>query len=315
MTEQAKTLHEQLIRWTADGLIDPGLAGRIEAAEVARTGFTPHRRVPIIAEILGYVGTVVAVTAAFISVRQVFHNITPAAELAITAVAGAGLLIAGAAVRAAREPALARLRSVLWLFGTIAVAGCAEVLTRHFLHLSSQYAALTVELTWLACAWPLWWLTRSVVQHLAVFAGTVGVVETSLFLIEPDAGNFGFGLALWLVAAAWAVATWRRYLAPELTGLLLGGAGLVIGAGVAMDAAAGQVLAVLTVAGLFAVGVLARRVLPIVFGAIGTVYIVPDVAQRYLPGSVWAPLSVGVVGLVLCGVAIWLARSRRADRA
>lgn len=315
MTEQAKVLHEQLTRWTADGLIDPGQAGRIEAAEAARTGITSQRRVPIVAEILGYVGAVVAITAAFISVRQVFHHITPTADLAIAAVAGAGFLIAGAAVRAAREPALARLRSVLWLFGTIAVAGFAEVLTRNFLHFTDRHAVLTAELAWVACAWPLWWVSRSVIQHLAAFSGTVALVETSLFLIDPHAGKFGFGLALWLLAAAWAVAAWRRYLTPELTGLLLGGAGLVIGAVLAMDPVTGQVLAVATLAGLYAVGVLTRRVLPMAFGAIATVYIVPDLAQRYLPGSVWAPMSVGVVGLVLSGAAIWLARSRRAGQA
>lgn len=55
--------------------------------------------------------------------------------------------------------------------------------------------------------------------------------------------------------------------------------------------------------------------LPIVFGAIGTIWIVPEVAHDYLPGSVWAPLSVAVTALVLCGAAIWLARSRHSARA
>lgn len=315
MTEPGETLHEQLTRWTEDGLIDSAQAGRIEAAEYARLALTPAPRVPVVAEILGYVGAVVAVSAAFIAVRQVFHHISPAAELAIAAVAGAGLLIAGAFVPAAREPGLGRLRSVLWVLGTIAVAAFAAVLTRNFLHLSDKNVAQAAEWAWLACAWPLWWRTRSAVQHLAAFVGTVALVETSLFRVDPHGGNFAFGLALWLIAAAWSVAAWRRYLPPEMVGLILGGAGLLIGAGIAMATAAGQALAVLTVAGLFLAGALSRRVLPIVFGAIGTVYIIPDVARRYLPGSVWAPVSVSVVGLVLFATAIWLARSRHAGKA
>ena len=315
MTESAKTLREQLTRWTADGLIDARQAYRIEAAETARTALSPQRRVPVIAEILGYVGTVVAISAAFITVHQVFHHVTRVTELAIAGVAGVGLLTAGAAVPSAREPALARLRGVLWLLATIAVVAFTGVLARDFLHLSDMNASLAAEATALACAWPTWWVTKSPVQNLAAFAATVALTETALFQIDPHAGRFAFGLAFWLISAAWAAATWRRYLVPELTGLLLAGTGLLIGALVAMEAAAGQALAVLTVAGLFGIGVLTRKVLPIVFGAIGTIYIVPDVTRRYLPGSLWAPLSAGVVGLVLCGTAIWLARSRRAAKA
>ena len=313
-TESARTLHEQLVRWTAEGLIDAAQAARIEAAETARMTAPPPRRLPLIAESLGYVGAVIAVTAAVITVHQVFRHVPPAAELAIAAVAGAGLLLAGVAIPAAREPALARLRSVLWFLATVGVAVSVGVLTRDFLHLADKNALLAGEVAWLACAVPLWWRTRSAVQHVVAFAAVVALAETVVGRMDPHAGLFGYGLALWLVAAAWAVATWRGYLAPELAGLLLAGAGLLTGASIALDASAGRVLALLTVAGLFLIGVLSRRVLPIAFGAIGTVWIVPEVAHHYLPGSVWAPLSVAVTGLVLCGAAIWLARSRHSAR-
>jgi hypothetical protein len=65
------------------------------------------------------------------------------------------------------------------------------------------------------------------------------------------------------------------------------------------------------VAGLLTVGIIARRVLMIVIGAIGVTYVVPDTASRYLPGSVGPPIAVAVVGLILFGIALWLARTRR----
>jgi hypothetical protein len=71
------------------------------------------------------------------------------------------------------------------------------------------------------------------------------------------------------------------------------------------------VLALLTVAGLLTAGVVARRVLLIGIGATGTLYVIPAVAARYLPGSLAAPLAVAMVGLVLLGVAMWLTRHRR----
>jgi hypothetical protein len=100
---------------------------------------------------------------------------------------------------------------------------------------------------------------------------------------------------------------------PRITGLLLSGAGALTGALIAMisDNAAGQVLGMLTVAGLLTAGVAARRVLLIGIGAAGTLYVIPAVAARYLPGSLAAPLAVAMVGLVLFGIALWLARHRR----
>jgi len=52
-------------------------------------------------------------------------------------------------------------------------------------------------------------------------------------------------------------------------------------------------------------------VLLIAIGGVGTLYVVPDAAARYLPGSVAAPLAVAVVGLMMFGIAFWLARTRR----
>ena len=75
--------------------------------------------------------------------------------------------------------------------------------------------------------------------------------------------------------------------------------------------AAGQVLAVGTVAVLLAAGVALRRVLLLGFGAVGAIVILPQTADRYLPHSAAAALSVCVVGLILLGSALWLAMTRR----
>ena len=42
--------------------------------------------------------------------------------------------------------------------------------------------------------------------------------------------------------------------------------------------------------------------------------VVPRTAARYLPESAAAPLAVFVVGLLLVGVALWLARVSRTPR-
>lgn len=307
-------LHEQLARWTASGLIDPGQAARIEAAEQERAATPPRRRLPLVAEVLGYLGAVIAITAIVVTAHQIWKHVPASAELAIAAVIAVGLLPAGAALSADRDPALARLRGVLWVLAAAGAAAFVAVLTRSYLHLTSADVALATAGTWLACSVPLWWLTRSALHHVAAFGGAVAVVEAGVNRIDPHAGSFVFGFALWVLALAWGIAVWRGHLIPRTIGALLSGAGVLIGAIMVMDQAAGVPLALATVCGLYAAGILLKRVLLIGIGAIGTLYVIPGAADRYLPGSVAAPLAVAVAGLALLGVALWLARQRRKGR-
>jgi hypothetical protein len=314
-TPDPGALRQQLARWTAAGLIDPDQAGRIEAAERERAPALPRRRLPLVAEVLGYVGAVIAITAIVVTVHQIWNHVPAAVELATAGVIAVGLLLAGAALRTDGDLALARLRSVLWLLSTAGTAAFVAVLTRRYLHLADPDVALATAAAWLVCAVPLWWLTRSAQQHLAAFGGAVALVETGIDRIDPHAGSFAFGLALWVLALAWGIAASRGHLVPAPIGMLLSGAGVLAGAIIAMDHTAGVPLAIATVAGLFAAGVLLHRVPLIGIGAVGTLYVIPDAAHRYLPGSVAAPLAVAVVGLVLLGVALWLARQRRKEPA
>ena len=70
----------------------------------------------------------------------------------------------------------------------------------------------------------------------------------------------------------------------------------------------GTLLALGTVAALLAAGVLAGQVWLLVAGAVDTLLTVPQAAQQYLPESIAAPLAVFLVGVVLVGSALWLAR-------
>ena len=303
-------LREQLTRWTAAGLIDADQAERIEAAE--RAVMLPGRRLPLVAEVLGYVGAVLAITAIVIAAQQIWKQV-PAAQLGTAGAVAVGLLLAGAALRTSTDPALARLRSVLWLVSTAGAAAVAALITGRYLHLADADGALIAAAATLAYAITLWWRNRSAVQHLACFGAAVAVVETAISRIDPHAGAFAFGIALWVFALAWGIIVAR--LAPAPIGMLLSGAAVLAGALITTDQAAGILLAIATVAGLFALGVMKDQVLLIGIGAAGALYVVPEAATRYLPRSVAAPLAVAVVGLVLLGVALWLARHRRKEPA
>ncbi len=307
-------LGDQLARWTAAGIIDHAQATRIASLESARppdVAGQPRRSLPLIAEVLGYLGAVVALSAGFLLVRRLWPHLPPAASLSFTAVAATGLVLAGAALRVKSEPAFARLRSVLWLLATSAVAGFFAVLASSVVRLSDVHTGLVVEGAWTITALALWWFSRSWLQHLSAFFGVTALAATGLVEFHPHITLTWLGCAIWLVSAAWGAAAYRGYLAPAACGLLASGVGVLVGAILAMRPPAGEALAVLTVAGLLAAGVVTRKVLLIAIGAVGTLWVVPDTADRYLPGSVAAPLAVAVVGLVLLVIALWLARARK----
>ena len=331
-------LDDMLKRWVAEGWLTAGQAGRIRAGEAARAAggdggaaavhapasagvpagapdpAAVPRRGPLIAEALGYVGGVLAVVAGFIAVSDLWPGITSGAQLAIAAAGTIALGAAGALVRVGDSPALRRLRSVLWLLSTVCLAAFMGVLAGQIWDFSPVDTTLVATAVATPYAVLLWWRTRAPLQHLAMFAGAAAVVGTGIASVAPGLDAWLPGLGVWALSAAWGAAAHRGYLAPRNAGYLAAGIGLLTGAQMTMNVAAGHVLALATVAGLFAAGVAVRRVWLLLLGALGVVVFVPQTAARYLPQSVAAPLAVFTVGLVLLGVALWLARARRTPR-
>src|SRR5260221_3965205 len=74
----ARVLREYLDRWAAAGIIDADQASRIEAAEQARAQALPRRRLPLVAEGLGYLGAVLAITSVGRTPHPVLQELPPA---------------------------------------------------------------------------------------------------------------------------------------------------------------------------------------------------------------------------------------------
>jgi hypothetical protein len=308
-------LREQLDRWVADGLMDAGQAKRIEAAEAQRTvAARAHRTgaVPLIAEALGYVGGVLAVVASFVSVGMLWPDIPVSVQLVFAAVTAAVLGIAASVMRTGDEPALARLRSVLWFLSTAGVATFTGVLADQVLHLSVISSSLVTAAVTDVYAVLAWWRTRSSLQHLVAFYVTAVGTAFAIARFAPGLHWWGPGLGVWVVSALWGTAVYRGYLRPAGAGYFASGAGLLVGAMMTMQEAAGHVLALATVASLLVAGIALRRLWLVALGTVGVILVVPQTAYRYLPHSAARPLAILVAGLVLIGVALWLAKGRKA---
>jgi hypothetical protein len=305
-TPSRTELHDQLAGWVADGLIEAGQAARIQAAPGG--GAAPGRR-PLVVEGLGYLGAVLAVVAGFIALRQLWPGIPASAGLAFAATAAAVLLLAGLSLRTGGHPAFGRLRSALWLGSAASLAAAVGLVTGpDFGNLSSISSLLVTEAAFTAYAAVLWWRSRATLQHLAVFAGAAALTGTGIAQAWAGPAHWLPGLSVWVLSLVWAIAVNRGYLTPQTAGYAAAGIGLLVGAQLTMDLAAGQVLAVVTVAGLIAAGIVLRRLLLLGLGAVGALWLLPQVAARYLPGGAWAATAVFLAGLVLLGIALWLAR-------
>src|SRR4249919_90804 len=126
-------LDELLGRWVAEGWIEAGQAARIRAREAARAqaavpggmavpaSAESPRRAPLVVEALGYLGGVIAIVAGVVAVDQLWPGIPTGAELAFAAAGTVALGAVAALMRTDGEPALGRLRSVLWLLSTMSL--------------------------------------------------------------------------------------------------------------------------------------------------------------------------------------------------
>jgi hypothetical protein len=271
-------------------------------------------RASLVAEALGYAGGVLAIAAGIYLVRDLWPGMTTGAVLAFAAVAWVALGAAGAAVRTTGAPAFGRLRSVLWLLSTVSLAAFTGTLVSQVWGFGPVSTTLVAAAAAAAYGTALWLRTRSVLQHLAMFASLAILTGTAVYWLDPHLGAWAPGLGIWVLSVLWGAAVIRGYLLPSVTGYVAAGIGLLAGAQLTMQLAAGQVLAVATVAGLLAGGVLLRQAWLVALGAAGVLLVVPQTATRYLPTSAAAPLAIFVIGVVLIGSAVWLARRRAGSR-
>jgi hypothetical protein len=310
-TVDERTLRELLQRWVSLDLIDDAQARRIEESELSTRDARPSSRRSAAVEVLGYVGTLLALVAGMVAVGQLWSDLTLRSGMVFAAVGSVVLLGAGFLVKGDDEPALRRLRSALWLGATAALAA-AVGLRAGDSELSSPDVVLTIAAASTVMATWLWFLNRSVLQQLAMFASYGCLLGAAV--AAPDDTDLEWwtvGLTVWCYSLVWGVVARRGWLTPRKSAEFFAAAGLLAGAMQTMYRDLGMAFAIATVVAILAAGVVLDELLFVGVGAIGVVAVIPDAVWRYLPDSSAAPLAVFVVGLFLVCLAIWLARRHR----
>jgi hypothetical protein len=217
--------------------------------------------------------------------------------LALTATAAAALGAGGALIPTSSDAAFVRLRSVLWAMSTACPGAFTGVLVAGVGDFNVTSAVTLAAGAACGYAVVLWLRTRAAVQQLAMFAAAAVTVGAGIARADPALRAWGPGLGVWALSALWVVAAHRGYLGAPNPGYAAAGIGLLTGAQMAMQVAAGHVHAIATVAAPLTAGVVLRRVWLLAAGAIAVIQVVPQTAVRYLPESAAAPLAAFVPAL------------------
>ncbi len=171
---QGRSLAADLDGWVAAGLISREQADAIAAHERAAAAArkpTRERRVSLIAEALGYVGTALALAGAGVGLGQAWEDIAGWGRLSIAGGATALLLLGGFVLLSQTEPAFRRLQSVLWFLAVGAAVWALVVLGVEFLDLEDdERILLLIGAGTAALAAVLWAVRREALQHAALFA-------------------------------------------------------------------------------------------------------------------------------------------------
>lgn len=302
-------LDEQLGRWRSEGLISAEQATAIRAFEEPET-----HRIPLVAEVLGYLGGSLALVAIGVLVSQYWSQMELWARLLLVAVLTIVFLAAGWWIRRIENPAVARLKSFLWALGTVGVGLWFGLLADGSFGAEEATVSLIAFGAAAVVATLLWMVNRSMLQQAALFGSIIGVAVSALGEFPHMPEEF-FGLAIWAIGVAWALLAWGLLIAPERTGYVLGSAAMLIGAqafAVAPpgDLGWGLLLGIVTAVALLIAAVAARDTILLGFGAAGIFIFVPQIIFKFFADTIGVPVALFLTGVALLGTALLVARLR-----
>jgi hypothetical protein len=301
--------------WVADQLITPEQADRIIVrgdvavqAPPAAQGH-PHERSSLVIEALGYLGGVIILVASILIASLYWDQVGTTIRLVIAGGLAAVLFAAGLAIPERLEDVGIRFRSVLWLLSTGAFAGFIGLLGADALDLPAEDVFLLISAGVALHAAGLWLISRTLIQQLAMMVGVM--LSAAAVTNELGVNDALPGFAVWGVALIWLLLGWGGLLNPRRLVMVFGAAGMFLGAMTMIPTYAGIVLALVTAAAVVVTAVVFRDLMLLAVGALGTLLVLPSSVIELFPGDLAAPIALLLVGALLVGAGLFIARRRR----
>lgn len=241
------SLESDLERWVNAGLLTNEQARAVDSFErqrraTHRASEAPEqpRRIPPVAEALGYLGGTLGIVGLVLLIARSWSDLAALGRLGVAAAGTIVFVVAGILVRETSDPALARLRWFLWLVATGAAGVFGGTLERQLSDADAGVrTAMVAAIAVTVLSFALRGTVRRPVQHLTMLGGAVVTVGTTLsYLIDQSAG----GLGVWLVGLLLVgVGLGQRDHEPLLA-TIVGSAAAVVGPALMLDERTGIAL-------------------------------------------------------------------------
>ena len=299
-----------LRRAVASGIISAEQADAIrrEEAERAAAARRGAGEIPLVTEVLGYVGAVLAAGAVAVLLGKHWDSLGTAAHLTVMAIVTVALLAGGWTLRDNREPAFERLASVLWLLSAVAFGGLVAIFGVDVWQPAATTTALSACAATVVFAGALWaWRPRAP-QVFALWAACLATVIAGL--VQVDASAAVAVLAPWAFGLVWLGITRQGTLRPPATSYALGALPL-LAAPFVTDLGWPVFLGLVSATSVMAASVWLRQTKLLFMGAVALFFFVLRIGVQYFAPALGLPVSLFVAGLALIGIALLTARMYR----
>lgn len=304
-------LDEHAHRWASDGIVTPEQADAIVQFEHEPAPSSTPTRVPVAAELLVYLGSVLAAVGGAFVVVNSWDALGWAGRLAVgTAVAALGL-VSGVALHRPGDPATERLAGFAWLAGAAGVALTVGVVAVELGSTRPSVTALAIGAVLAPLGLALW---RNLERPLQLLTSIAGVVTFLVAARELVGARPALGSAIgWLLAAGFVALSATDHVRPKPYALAFGSVLAMAAAASLTDVSMGVGLAlgVATAAGIVAVGLGIHQVAMVVVGVIGFLQFLQGVIGQYVRGAAGGlVLLVGGIVVVVVAVRVISRRAR-----
>ncbi len=272
----------------------------------------PAHASSVLVEALGWLGATIVVIGLGLLIGNWWDELGSWGRIVLIAVVSAALVGAGFALPGATGPSR-RVRVALWLAGSLGSAFAAGLLAEEVWgSTTDERTGVLAALVSAAVSAVLWRVGRHPVQHLAT-AGALGLA--AMFLVSwlyPDDFEWLWpGLALSAVGTLWAGLASAGVIRTEEVGVRVGAAMSIGGVLTTMGSDPGRVVAVLVVAAWVGAALWRSDLVLLGMAALGALIAVPVLVGDWFPGALSAAVALLVVGGLLVGAAVFVARRRR----
>ncbi len=292
------------------------------------------RLVPVVSEILGYIGGAFALGGGLALITAFADEIGAFGQIAVCAIAAIAGLVGGFMIGRIDDKGAKRLEQFLLAVG-VAASGAAAGLGAYRLVLSGVLGAGGILAVSTAGDWGffvgsavaavvggvVWWFRRTWLQELAFGISVALACVTVLAIPQTEGPDWVVGAVVLALGVVWGALGYRGVIEPVNAALALGSLGVIAGflAMAGMGPQAPYVWALWSglaaALGLLGLGLVTKRYVVVGIAALGLWQFLPAILSEVFPDSIAGPIVVMILGVLFIGGGVAVAIRAQHKRA